>query len=195
MVAVVAILAIGIFIGTMIPKKIKTSSGNKNDSFQAGWNAAKARLSQSPMGMVLSDDAEIKNVSGIIQKISNSKLMIKINLLEPLSDPDLDDRMINVDSNTKIFLFVPKSQTQIEKEMQEFNDKMKNQATMAENSQLLTPPSPIEKKEIRLTDLKENQRVEVMAGENIKDKKEFVAVEIDAQEIVPVTVATDEPAL
>ena len=194
-VAIIVILAIGIFVGTKIPRKIATPSGNQSNSFQAGWDAAKERLKQSPMiGTMFHVDAEIKNVNGTIQKIDGNKLTVKINPLEPLADPSLDTRIITVDSNTRISLAVPKNQAQFQKEMQDFNNKMKNQTTQAEPSQLITPPSPFENKEIKLADLKEGQQISVATSEDIKDKKEFTAIQIDAQEIAPVVAEPVIPA-
>ena len=96
-IAVVVIFAIGLFTGIKIPRKIVTSTGNQNNSFQSGWDAAKERLSQSHMGMVIPAGTEIKNISGTIQKIDGNKLTLKINPLEPLSDPNLANNSCKYD--------------------------------------------------------------------------------------------------
>lgn len=167
-----------------VPESI--SKGQEN-TFQAGWDAAKARLKQSSYGIAIPDGMEIKNVSGTIQKIAGNKLTVKIiNSLDPLSDPDLDTRIITVDANTKISLAVQKDPVQWQKEMQDFQDKIQQQPTQTDPAQAPTPilpPIPFDTKDIKVADLKENQQVSVTANEDIKDKKEFTAVQIDAQEI------------
>jgi len=49
--------------------------------------------------------------------------------LKPLADPDLDIRIITVDANTKISLAVQKDPAQYQKELQDFQDKMKQSST------------------------------------------------------------------
>lgn len=182
-------LGIGIQIGSgkNIPNQ-NIKSGN--DTYQAGWNAAKARLNQSPIGMAIPAGMEIKNISGTIQKIDGNKLTVKINPLEPLADPDLDTRIITADASTKINLAVQRDQVQFQKEMQAFQDKMMKPQTQTDPTQvpdMSMPPMSFENKVISLTELKENQQVMITTNENIKDKKEFVATQIDAQEIVATT--------
>lgn len=188
---------IGLGIGIKICSVNNISGQNiksNNDTYQAGWNAAKARLSQSPMGMAVPAGIEIKNVSGTIEKIDGNKLTIKIIPLEPLADPDLDTRIITTDSNTKITLAVQRDQAEFQKEMQAFQDKMMNAQEQVDPNQVPTPimpPMAYENKDISLSELKEKQQVLITANENIKDKKEFMATQIDAQEIV--TVAAPVP--
>ena len=133
------------------------------------------------MGMASANAIDVKNVHGIIQKIDGNKLTVKINPVEPLADPDLDIRIITVDANTKISLAVQKDQAQYQKEMQDFQNKIKQSPTQTDYSQ---QPVPLVGKDITLSDLQENQEISVTAGENIKDKKEFTATLIDTQEVV-----------
>ena len=170
---------------------------NQNNSFQSGWDAAKERLSQSHMGMVIPAGTEIKNISGTIQKIDGNKLTLKINPLEPLSDPNLDTRIITVDSSTKIILAVQRDQALFQKEMQDFQDKMKQPPVQTDPSQLPTQilsPKSYDNRDINLADLKENQQIAVSANENIKDKQEFTAVQIDVQDAAPASGSVPVPA-
>lgn len=189
------LLGLGIFVGTRIPRKISTPKGGQTDSYQAGWNAAKERLAQSPIGGVMVSQAtEVKTISGSIQKIEGDKITVKINLTDPLSDPNLDTRTITVNSSTKIVLSVPKSQEQIQKDMADFQEKMKSQ-TQIDPANPILPPMPFEKKEIKISDLKVDQQISITANENIKDKKEFVASEIGVQEAVSPQSSLVPPAL
>jgi hypothetical protein len=188
-IAALVIFLVGVLVGMSFSKKIVVSGNRQDNSFQAGWDAAKERLKQLPMGMALPADLEIKNISGTIQKIEGSKLTVKINPLEPLADPELDNRIIVIDSNTKIILNVPKDQAQLEKEMKEFNEQMsKPRVSNNPNEPLapIMPPTSFTTKDISQSDLKVNQYISVTANENIKDKKEFIATQIEAQELAVV---------
>jgi len=191
-IVLVLVFLVGMFIGTKLSRKVATTSGNQPDTFQAGWDAAKARLSQSPLGMSIPAGREIKDISGTIQKINGNQLTVKINPLEPLADPTLDTRVVTVDSNTKITLSTPKDPTEFQKEVQDFQDKVKQQQQETQTNPSapqtpITPPISYNKKNIGLLDLKINQQVEITASADIKDAKEFTATQIDAQEVTPTT--------
>lgn len=195
---IIIFFAFGFGAGFQIANKKNAAANIKpdNDTYQAGWNAAKARLNQSLMGMAIPAGAEINNVNGIIQKIDGNKITVKINPLEPLADPDLDIRIITIDANTKINLTVQKNEAQFQKEMQEFQDmlmKNQNNSTQAPvpimppistdpTQAPITPPMSFEIKNINSSELEVNQQVLITSSENIKDKKEFTAIQIDAQE-------------
>jgi hypothetical protein len=191
-IAALVIFLVGVLVGMSFSKKVIVSGNRQDNSFQAGWNAAKERLKQSPMGMVLPADLEIKNISGKIEKIYGNKITIRINPLEPLADPNLDTRIVVVDSSAKIILDVPKDQAQLEKEMKEFNTQMSKPQVSTDPSQPVNPimpPTSFVAKDILLSDLKVNQYISVIANENIKDKKEFTAIQIEAQELIAVETA------
>ena len=177
----IVFLGLGIFIGTKFSKKAvpQCATPKIGDTYRAGWDAAKERV-QAYFGTTLIDTIEVKNVYGTIQKIDDNKLKVKIHPVEPLADPDLDIRIITVDANTKVSLAVQKDQAQYQKEFQDFQNKMKQSPTQ---TNYLQQPAPFDSKAIALSDLKENQQITVTASENIKDKKEFTATQIDAQEI------------
>ena len=91
---------------------------------------------------------------------------------------------------------VPKDQAQLEKEMKEFNEQISKTQTSTNPDQIVNPimpPTSFTTKDISQSDLKVNQYISIMANENIKDKKEFTAAEIQAQEftaaetVAPVT--------
>jgi len=182
-------LSLGILIGTKIKKTSvpQGSPANTENTYQAGWDAAKARLAQSPMGRIASSGMEIKNISGSISKIDGNKLTVKIALLDPLSDPALDVRTIDVDANTKFSLNVQKDPAQFQKEMQDFQDKMKTRqaADQSQPQAPIVPPMPFDQKSINLSDLKVDQQISIVAGQDIKNTKEFVATEVNVQEAIP----------
>ena len=167
---ILVILGVGILIGANIPKKTITQGVVKDDSFQEGWDAARQRLSQFQMGGIMPPGMEIRSVNGNIQKIDGNAITVKINPLEPLSDPKLDTRTIIVDSKTKISIAVQRDSQQFQKELQEYEEKMRailDQDAPAEKN-LVNPPASFDIKEIALSDLKKDQQISVIANENIK---------------------------
>jgi len=103
------------------------------NTFQAGWDAAKKRLADSGFGAPMAN-LEIKNLTGQVTAVKDNAITIKISPLEPLADPSLDQRIVKVDANTKIYVLVQKDQALYQKEMEEFNRKMQVQAK--------NPPKP-----------------------------------------------------
>jgi len=206
-VACVVILTFGIGafagfkIGSVGPKfKSNPAAPNENDSFQAGWDAAKKKLEESRPA--LSGTAEIKTLSGQVEKVDGSNITLKINnALDPLADPNLGTRIVATDSNTKFFQQTQKDQATYQKEMEDFNKKMQEQKSAGKTAaapptnpeQPLTPPQPFEKKEISLADIKADQQVTVTSADNIKDAKQFKATEITVQ-FTPTASAANAPA-
>ncbi len=163
------------------------------NSYQAGWEAAKKRLAESGFAPMMTD-LEIKTISGEIKEIKGSKISLTIRPLEPLADPELDNRVITIDNQTKIYQLVQKDTAEYQKEMAEFNKKMQEQmAKPGTATQPLLPPDYFTKKLIQLTDLKVGQQVSATAAQDIKTVKEFTALEISAQGL-PIAPTTMLPA-
>ena len=176
---IVIIFSLGIMVGLKISSQTSCLSSANYGVNRINGNA----INQSSN---LLSDKETKIISGTIQKIDGNKLTFKISSANYLSDSKADIRTVTVDSNTKINLVFEKDPAQFKKEMDAFDEKMKqlqvkNDPSQIENIPL--SPSPFENKEIKLSELKENQNITVVADENIKNKKEFIAIQIDAQEI------------
>jgi hypothetical protein len=180
-VAFVLVFGLGMFVGTKLKSKSAAPSGQEN-SFQAGYAAARERLKEQGMG-VLSDNVEIKSVFGTVQKISGNSMTVKtISAVDLLANSDLDTRTVQIDNNTKFYQLVQKDVAQFQKEMEEFQKKTQEQKNSKDASvQPPATPMPYDKKEITLADIKEGQSVTAIANEDIKNKKEFTATEISIQ--------------
>jgi hypothetical protein len=171
-VLLVLTFSMGVFLGTKINSK---SPAGKDNNYQAGWDAAKVQLQKSGFGAPVG--LEIKTLSGTVDKISGNTLTLKnVSNSDPLADSSLSVRTVQVTKDTKFYQLTQKDQVQFQKEMEEFQKKMKDQS--GENPSV-TPPSPQDKKEVALSDIKEGQSVSVTSSENIKDKKEFTATQIE----------------
>ena len=178
-VAGIVLLAIGGAVGFMVARQ--GGQAGSTNTFQAGWDAAKKRLADT--GFVLPMMGEMKSVSGTVQEIKNDGMTVKIRPLEPLADPALDVRTVKFDANTKFYLQKQKDPATYQKEFADFNRAMQQAAAQAGKgaapvnpaAAAITPPQPFEKVEINRGDIKKNEQATVMAANDIKDAKEFVA--------------------
>jgi len=171
------------------------------NTYQAGWDAAKKRLSDSGFAAPMAN-LEIKNVSGQAIAVQGDAITLKIGPLEPLADPSLDERTINVDANTKIYILEQKDQTQYQSEMAEFNKKMQEQLknppkpgeTPAAAAGAIMPPEFFVKKEASISDIKVGMNINVIAADkDIKNAKQFSAAEINLQPAPVMTPAAVTP--
>ncbi len=179
--------SLGLFINNLFslsPNKInQPAPGISQNTFQAGWEAARQRLKDTGFFPALTNQ-EVKEIYGQIKEIKDNKITLKIGPLEPLADPQLDMRTIEIDNQTKIYKLEAKDQTKFQQEMAEYNklmeQRVKNPAA-ATTSQPIMPPSLYTNKPISLSDLKVGMQITVSADNNIKDSQEFKAVEINIQ--------------
>jgi uncharacterized protein YkvS len=170
---------LGIGTGLFIGKKLLVQKRDSNDTFKAGWAAAGKRLMD--IGIVSSQQAnyEIKSLSGTVEKIADNTIQIKTVPLEPLADPSLDYRTIYLTKNTVITKVVKKSDEQYSKEMKEL--------TSAE-IQARGPDSPdgyvgrFYTENADAKEIKVGSRLNVDAGEDIKEKSEITAEKITIAE-------------
>ena len=155
------------------------------DSFQAGWEAAKKRLAETGFGPISGMGMEVRFISGNIQEVKNDKITIKINPLEPLADPNLDTRIIGL-SHTKIYKMVERDPVQYQKEMNEFNEKMQEQINNPSTNggvmpEPLIPPEMFNKQEVDISELQVGQQISITTKEDIREIKQFEAEEITIQ--------------
>ena len=169
------------------------------NTFQAGWEAAKKRLADSGFAAPMAN-LEINNVSGQVTAIQDNAITLKIRPLEPLADPSLDERIVKVDANTKIYTLEQKDQAEYQKEMADFDKKMQEQLknplepgqAPAAAAGAIMPPEFFVKKEASISDIKVGMNINVIAADkDIKNTKQFSAAEINLQ---PAPVTATPPA-
>ncbi|MCK5285713.1 MAG: hypothetical protein KAJ58_00605 [Candidatus Pacebacteria bacterium] len=146
-----------------------------DNTFQAGWDAAEERLAE--FGLVLEENMEISTVNGLVQEITDNKITLEIEALEILADSSLNTRVIEITDNTIFYRLVEKDSEVFEKEMEEFDKKTQEGLEMVD----FDFPEPFIKEEITLAEIEVGQWVSAIAGENIKDIKQFEVLEISIQ--------------
>lgn len=154
-------------------------SVNNNDTFKAGWEAAKNRLIEG--GFVRTNNLEVRQVFGEIKEINGDKITLNIRPVEPLADKSLDTRVIVIGQATKIYNLEMKDSKEYEAEVNAYNK-------ITPDKRPADIPDSFKKSEISLSDLKVGQMISAQAGENIKEVKEFNVIEIDyTKPVVPFT--------
>ncbi len=178
----IALFVVGLIVGTIasgwIIKQNTPDGVSGENTYEAGWNAAKARLTASPQfGVMMNTPDERKTLSGVVESVTVDKVSIKINPLEPLASPTLDSRVIIITSATKITRIVQPDQETFQKEMEAFKKSMQ---TAPQKGTVIKPPEqqPHTKQDAILVDIKVGDTITATAVENIKEIKEFTAIEI-----------------
>jgi len=177
----VVVFILGILVGALVFKgSMKTSEGIKTDNtFQAGWDAAKKRLSESErFGSMAVGPTDVRSLSGVVQLVEGNKISIKISPLEPLADPNLDIRIV-VAASTTITRNVPRDAATVQKEMDAFLKSMEK--PLLPGKEKPQPPVSTIKEIGKVSDIKVGDTLVVIAGENIKESKEFNVISIDIQ--------------
>lgn len=173
------IFLLGFGIGFAVFRTSGSTVGE--NTFQAGWDAAKKRLVDS--GYIVAAVNEVLNVSGEVVEVGPNNLVIKIRPLEPLADPALDMRVVKIDSATKINQSIQKDPIVYQREIQEYNRRMQQAGVAPTATGIGAPPEMFEQKAIQFSSIKVGDRVTIGATQNIKDSKEFVAVVVSVQVI------------
>lgn len=172
---------LGYFLNSVIGSE--GSGVSKDSGFKAGWDAARQRFVETGFYFPADETSEIKNIYGNVTAVGGNKITLKIKPLDPLADPDLDVRIVDV-SEAKIYSLTEKNHEEYQKEMEEFQAKMElsmdasMDASVPAFNEAVMPPEIFYEKEISLKDIKEGENIRVEAGENIRDKKEFKAIKI-----------------
>lgn len=170
------VLILGLLIGSIVTVLVLRSRININDTYQAGWDAAKTRLALYTQSNPIFAPKEVTSITGTVESISGGLVTIKITPLEPLADPLLDERVVTVSLNTNINRSVQKNPTEYQKEMEVF---MKNIQQMSKTSTgIINPPSMFTKQSVQISDIKVGANITITASENIKNLKNFTATEV-----------------
>jgi len=173
-----------------------TTIVDSQDTFQAGWNAAREKLKESGF-MIL---GETKGLNGSVKKISGNKIILSTNLINPLDDETLKTRTAVVDSNTIIEIQKEKTQEEITVEEAEQStkiDALKEQKKTAVSEeekmdlemQIMDLQMPIDffkQEKAGIKDIKAGDNISVTAEEDIAEKKEFTAAWITIDKIITI---------
>lgn len=174
----VGIFIVGLFLGIVASfvylKPVATAPSGEN-TYQAGFNAAKKLVQDSDVGAVFRTPDDIRTIAGVVTAIDGNRIVIHTQSRNPFDDPALLERLIVVTKDTKITKTSPGDTKAFQAEMEAFIKK--TQAGQGAGLTSPRPPVPI-KTIVDVSSIVEGDTLTVTAGENVKIMKEFSASEI-----------------
>ena len=178
-IVVLLAFSLGFLAGFKWTGKSPANFISSNNTFQAGWEAAKKRLTESGfMPPIIKE----KSLYGEVKEIKDGEVVIKVRPLEPLASSDLDERIVKIDANTKIYFLEMKEEAEREKLLKEVSktiQETKNPTTPGESSVISTPPSFFNKNAATFADIKVGAKINVVAvDDDVRSVKSFIAAEV-----------------
>ncbi|MBI3671505.1 hypothetical protein HY249_01785 [Candidatus Azambacteria bacterium] len=156
---------------------------------------SKLSVSQKESGAALMPImGEVRAISGIVKSIADDKIIISADPMGPTRVAGVDLRTILTSSSTKVTLWQNKDRAIFEKELAKFTENIKKIQKSKEPVVPELPPEPFTRTEIKLSEIKEGDRVAVEAGKDIKDSKEFTAVSIMVQKPIAPPISQETKA-
>jgi len=156
--------------------------GNNENTYQAGWEAAKEKIKEHP----IFNARVVNSLNGTVAEVNNNKIKINTNFISenPLDDPPPQERFIIVTENTVINEQKEKTEEQINEDIKEFETAREAFISLSvEEQQQAGPPVPPERITIRtisINEIQPNQLISVISvnNEDISFLKEFEASRI-----------------
>jgi len=160
----IAVFVLGVIIGAGVSfTYVKPSPGNGENTYQAGFDAAKKRFEQSGFGSMFLQPQRCPHSFGHRHGGERNKITVHTQSMDPFEDPALDDRNIFIASDTKIFK--PGTNTLIET-MQ----RKRRAGSQGINGVPMNPPNRVK---ASLSDITVGSFVVVTAKENYKDRERY----------------------
>lgn len=143
-----------------------------NKNIESYKEMQKIRLAGT--GMFMPEGTEVKQLSGTIKSINGKSITVFLSYpKDSFSDPLLDERNITLDSNTIITLSTEKDETIFQKELEEYQSKIR----AGESG--VSPPQIFDKKPGDLSMLKVGQMINITTADNVRNQKSFTALTVD----------------
>ena len=173
--SIVIVFIVGVFIGLGVAFAFFSPSKEDGNTYQAGFDAAKKLVKESPLGAMFISQNDIRSLTGTVTAVNGNKISVRGQASsDPFADPALNSRVVVITKDTKIFTFTPKDAKTLQAEMALFMKGSSGNGTV-------TPPIPPSMSTLTASDvssIKVGNTVSVTAGENIKTMKEFSATEV-----------------
>lgn len=163
--------------------KKQTTAQLQNNTFTAGLDAAYNRLiarGHADVAVPGYGYRESKTIAGKIKEVTDNQIILDVYPVNPLADPQLDQRKVILDKNTKLYQRVEKTLEQMQKDFAEFDKQMKANVDRPADEPVM-PPTPFGQKEVDLSQFKAGDQIMITADSNIHNLKEFMAKEINLE--------------
>ncbi|MCK5212104.1 hypothetical protein KAJ89_05365 [Candidatus Parcubacteria bacterium] len=178
---IIVIAIIFFFIGAgssyLYQAKKCSLTADPNNTFTAGWEAAKERLRETGLVQISQNQAEFTSLTGKVVKKLKDSMEISTPAVGPLANPDLNIRIIDMDTQTKIYKIIEKNSEEFEQELALFNQQFSNEQ-IVNNPNAPIPPSRFKQVVAHNDDIEKGQMVTIATNEDVKEIKRFTAKEI-----------------
>lgn len=151
------------------------SPTDSNNSYQAGFDAARKLVEESSVGSAIKVPDDVRNFDGIVTVVEGNRITLhKQFSTNPFDNPALNDRVIIITNDTKITQLSAKDPEVLRAEMTEY---FKKEISAASE----TPPGTFTNAPANINDIKTGVQISVTASENIKNLQEFSVNEVQIQ--------------
>ncbi len=184
----ISILAAGLVVGAIIGVFVAPYlpfSTNSNNTYQAGFAAAKNLFENSSIGGAFRTSSDVRTLSGSVTAVSGNQFTLHIQSANPFDDTSLSDRTVLIGATTTIDSLVPKDPKVFQAEMSAFAKTNQSPGSASKN---IPPPDPFTRTPATVADIVAGSSVTVFAAENIKTLKTFSVNHILIQRKTPVSV-------
>ncbi|MHB0865946.1 MAG: hypothetical protein ACYC1Y_03550 [Minisyncoccota bacterium] len=176
-------LAIGLIVGAIIgvfvaPYLSLGPRANTDNTYQAGFDAAKKLVENSSIGGALQSPDDIRTLSGIVAVVNGNQFTLHVRSTNPFDDPSLSDRTVLIGATTTVIRLVPKDPKVFQAEMSAF---VKTTQSPGSTTQKITPPDPFTRIPATVAEIAVGGSVTVFAAENVKTLKEFSASQVQIE--------------
>lgn len=132
-----------------------------------------------PNPVPMPEKVEFKKISGEIAQINRNIIIIKIKSAEPLADKSLEERTVMTATSTGINKLTLKDPATLRKELQEFDNMIRQTDLDPKIKEALTMPETFTKTPAQMNDLETGYVIQVVTDSDINTAKEFLAREIN----------------
>lgn len=160
-----ALLLIGVVVGIFADPYLPAAISNSQKGYQTGFAAARTLVENSSIGNFFKTPEDQRSFSGTVTSLEGDRIGLHLSVTNPFGDQSLNDRVVLVTANTKVVRIT--------------------QPTQSTKDKTAVSRLPIEES-VSPSDIKIGDALSVVAEEDIKTLKEFVAYKIL---ILPKTVA------
>lgn len=184
LIAGVALLLAGAIIGVFADPYLPASLSNAKKGYQSGFAAAQTFVENSSLGSLSRTQTDVHTVSGTVTAIQGNRITIHSDFVSnPLEGPVVANRIVTIDTNTKVIKLTEKTPAMIDVEMHALiTVQLTKQAT---STSVTISAEPYIQTATNASTIKVGDSVTVTAGENIKTLAEFTAQEIQIQPHLP----------
>lgn len=172
----IVLFLLGVIVVQFSDPFLPSAISNTKKGYQTGFTAAKTLVENSSLGSMIQTHSEIRTLSGTVTEVNGTQLTLHVRSMNPFADQSLADRIVLIDTSTKVSIMSQKDPKMFQSEMNSYAKSAK-----ANDAQPATLPSPFITTPATVSSIAVGVSVSVTAAESIGTLKEFTASQIQIQ--------------